>query len=58
MTTTDSQHDAKLKKGIIDALKAAIVTEQVRESRVVNSATRGGCTGCPYEKAFLADESN
>ena len=53
VTTSDSQHDAKLKKGLIDALKAAIGTEKVEESREVIGATGGGCTGCPYEHAFL-----
>ena len=54
VTTSDSQHDAKLKKGLIDALKAAIGTEKVEESREVIGATGGGCTGCSYELAFLS----
>lgn len=47
VTTSDSQHDAKLKKGLIDALIAAIGTEKVEESREVIGAKGGGCTGCP-----------
>jgi hypothetical protein len=47
VTTSDSQHDAKLKKGLIDALKATIETEKVEGSREVIGAKGGGCTGCP-----------
>lgn len=47
VTTSDSQHDAKLKKGLIEALKAAIETDKVSESREVIGAKGGGCTGCP-----------
>lgn len=47
VSTSDSQHDAKLKNDLIDALKAAIETEKVEESREVTGARGGGCTGCP-----------
>jgi hypothetical protein len=46
VSTSDSQHNEKLKDNLIDALKAAIETEKVEESREVTGARGGGCTGC------------
>lgn len=58
VTPTESQHDPKLKKGLIDALQAAIGTDKVEESREVIGAKGGGCTGCPYELVFRPSKTN
>ncbi|KAF2631147.1 hypothetical protein BU25DRAFT_455472 [Macroventuria anomochaeta] len=48
VATSDSQHDTKLKKGLVEALIAAAATEKVSGAREVIGAKGGGCTGCPF----------